>query len=83
MQVKCKFCNKMFKEIRENDWLSKIFLSIYLTKLTDSVQSFTKYFPLLHNCSVMVKSEESLFADVSDKETQGHIISDLSCFTHI
>ena len=37
-------------------------------------------------CSIVwwwLQVKSRWFADVSDKETQGHIYSDLSCFTHI
>ena len=62
---------KCLEDIDKNDKSVKILLRIYLEMFTHSLQSFTKCFSML-DCLVIVAKKVRLFANVSNKETEGY-----------
>ena len=63
--------NKMFRRYRVNDKSLKIWLQIYLEKFTHSFHSFIICFLIsLFDSLVIVTNEESILANVLNKETE-------------
>ena len=74
----------MFGGFHKNDKSFKIFLSIYFKKITYWFQSFTKFFsPAIALVWWWLQMKGWLLANVSNKETEGGIHSNLGCFINI
>ena len=68
--------NKMFRRYRVNDKFLKIWLRIYLEKSTHSFHSFIICFLIsLFDSLVIVTNEESILANVLNKETEEEVFA--------